>query len=104
MPIDITDAIRDATLYEQQNLSISFSGEAGESFAARIDGLATYAVRITPQEGEPFDAVIVGSGQDVVEDGNGWYDAVRFWRADEDGLPLTNAIPEVLRVRDVHVY
>ena len=87
------------------SLSISFSGEASEAFAEWVDGRRDWYVRITPQDGEPFDAILLGSGQDYLIDGEPWNDSVEFLRADpETGIALDGAKPEALRVTDVHVY
>lgn len=87
----------------EQRLSISFSGEASEAFSAWVSQRNDWYVRITPQEGEPFDAVLIGSG--IENDQSEWYDSVRYLDADEDiGLPVEGATPKIVRVRDVYVY
>lgn len=87
------------------DLSISFSGEASEGFADRINDMQDWYVRLTPQEGEPFDAVIVGGYGEI--DGEGWYDAVRYQEADEYGLGHAQPQPheiDTVRVTDVYIY
>lgn len=86
-------------------LSLSFSGDASEGFADRVTNMKGWYVLITPQEGEPFEASIVGSGHDQQdENGDGWYDAVRWLPVDEHGLAVKGAEPRVTRVKDVYVY
>ena len=89
----------------ERTLSISFAGEASEGFADRIDHMKDWYVLITPQEGQPFDAVLVGSGTDVEVDGDTWYDAVTYIPAEpETGLPLSGEGERTVRVQDVFVY
>jgi hypothetical protein len=86
-------------------LGITFDGDASESFASRVEGMAQYYVRITPIQGEPFDAIIIGSDQDTEVDGDTWFDAVRCVEADEEsGLQIEGAEPKTVRVRNVHIY
>lgn len=87
-------------------VSISFTGEACEAFSAWLIDKQEWYVKITPlDDGEPFDAVLVGPDQDTKIDGDTWYDAVAFIRADpESGLPVENAPIETIRVRDILVY
>lgn len=88
----------------EPRLSISFSGEASESFADRISNMRGWYVRITPQDGEPFDAEIV-TGEGEVEGEGGWYDAVTYLDVDEEtGLALPDATEKTVRVTDVFVY
>jgi hypothetical protein len=122
VPDELIDAVGEAQTLaakyaEQENLSLSFSGEASELFSNYVTGMNDYYVRITPQEGDPFDAQIIGAGLDVEVDGSTWYDAVSFIRADElNGLVdgdkwVSDLTPEelaerteTLRVADVHIY
>lgn len=85
-----------------ETLSVSFSEDASETFANWVRDHDGWYVRITPQEGEPFEAVLR-----KVEPGVGtqWYDQVGFVRADpESGLALDGAEVEAVRVRDVFVF
>src|SRR3954469_15432972 len=47
-------------LLQRGDLSISFSGEAAERFQNLLDEFKGFGVTITPQEGEPYEAVLVG--------------------------------------------
>ena len=87
-------------------LTISFSGEASEGFADWIGNHKGWYVRITAQDGQTFDAVIVDNALNVEIDGDeGWYDGVVFKRADpRTGLVAEGAKTEALRVEEVHVY
>lgn len=88
---------------EEHRLSISFSGEASEAFADWLTGRRNWYVRITPQEGEPFDAVLVGPGIDSGK--SEWYDSVEYLDVDEGKvMPIAGATPKIVRVVDVHVY
>jgi hypothetical protein len=59
---------------------IGYDGEAYETFQRAIASMPGYGVTITPVEGDPFEAVLVGSDPEA-EDGA----TVRYARADEDG-------------------
>jgi hypothetical protein len=77
-------------------LSISFGEGAEETFENIVDNMRNYCVQVTPQEGEPFDAELLGSGAD-------WLDAVRVrtWdEADAEG----KGEPFEVRVKDILVY
>ncbi len=89
---------------ELDTLSISFSGEASETFRIIVSRMDSYCVRLTPLDGsEPFDAIIKGSapigGVDLCD-----YRQVWFLLADDDGFPIEGAQPQTLLVKDVYVY
>lgn len=84
--------------------SITFSSEASEGFADRVNNMQGWYVRLTTQEGEHIEAQILGTDQDTEIDGTTWYDAVRYLDVGEDGLPLAGAEPKTVRVSDVYVY
>jgi hypothetical protein len=46
---------------DASTMSISFAGEAYESFQSALDRMRGYGVTITTQNGEVFDAVLVGA-------------------------------------------
>lgn len=68
--------------------SISFRGEAAESFANILQEFTGWTVEVTPESGaeqeglgdEPFDAVLLGSAADEADD----YFAVRVQRWDDE--------------------
>lgn len=86
-------------------LSISFSGEASENFEKALDGMYGWIVRITPREGEPFDAVLARATPDD-EVAAQWLDSVTFQRVDLNDAPVPDSFGplESTRVRDVYVY
>ena len=79
--------------------SISFTDEASESFANFLQHIEDYCVQVTPSEGEPFDAFVVGSAAEELDD----FFAVKVWRCGRDGLRSADA-PESLVVSDLKVY
>lgn len=82
-------------------MRIEFAGEAYELFQQTCDKAKGWGVKVTPQEGEPFDARLLGSA--VVEPG-GWCDAVTVLRVDDDFFDLPDAKPETLRIEAIYVY
>ena len=82
-------------------LSISFAGEASETFANWIGDHKRYTVRLTTHSGEQIEAVIYDAG---TAHGSEWHDAVAFQYANESGEPILDRGIEIVRVRNVHVY
>jgi hypothetical protein len=84
-------------------LSLSFTGEASESFANHLLNMSGWYVQLTPLDGEPFDALICRrpiGGEDLND-----YRQVFFMRADEDtGEAMEGARIETILVKDVLVY
>ena len=78
---------------------ISFTGESSESFANLLQHLPSYTVEVVPEEGEPFDAVLLGSAADELDD----YFAVRVVRFNEE-LGEREGAPFALVVRELKVY
>lgn len=77
-------------------LTITFGEEASEQFSNWLLDRAGWYVRLTTQEGETREAIIVGPGDD-------WHDAVAFYPCDDEGIKLSNVV-ETVRVSDLHVY
>lgn len=84
-----------------ETLSVSFGEGAAETFANWVRDHDGWYVRLTPQEGEPFEAILRAMPSGVEPR---WYDEVGFVRADADGLALDGAEAETVRVSDVHVF
>lgn len=78
--------------------TITYGDEASESFAHNLQHIAGYTVRITPKDGEPFDAVVIGSARD--ETGDHFGVLVRRWTHDE-GMVGERF---VVVVKDIHIH
>lgn len=112
IPLDHNDAATIAwlnratsTLQQRERVGLSYSGDASEAFSDALGNMSDWYVRITPREGDAFDAVVVRSGLNVEIDGDTWYDAVTYLPADpETGLAIEGAAAQTVRVVDVYVY
>jgi hypothetical protein len=83
----------------EATLAISFNGDSSEVFSNLLAQFPDYCVKVTPQEGEPFDGILKGSGIE-----SGWYDAIKVQAADKDGFAIEDAEVQILRVKEIHVY
>ena len=92
---------------EPSVMSITFTGEAFETFRAAVTrmilslpGSARYFTQITPAEGEPFDAWLIGVDYDA-EMG----DTIKIVRNDDNGSTGPElGIVESVRADRIHVY
>jgi len=102
--IDYKNELEDAyacllEAFESKGASITFGGEASESFANMLQHIETYTVEVIPETGEPFDAVVVGSASDTTGD----YYGVRVRRFDDNlGEPIGEPFDVV--VRELRLY
>lgn len=60
-------------MQDPEALALAFSGEAYDTLATVLEGLSSLVVEITPGEGEPFDAVLIGPDYDAND-----YAAVKY--------------------------
>ncbi len=78
-------------------LTLSFDYEAGETYERLLRELAGLTVRITPEEGEPFDATLIGP--DVTAAG---YGTVRVRCIEDDGARIGQAFS--VDAKDIYIY
>jgi hypothetical protein len=78
--------------------SITFTDEAAESFANFLQHIQGYTVEVTDDEGKQYDARVLGSASDEVDD----YFAVRLQLITDQGEPT--GVPFAQVVRDLSVY
>lgn len=90
----------------QDGLSISFAGEAYETFQSLLQSLEGFGVTVTTQDGERIEGVLDGPALD-----DEWGDTVKVFPVDEDeGYLIVEAYrgrgdePRRVRVGDVHVH
>lgn len=80
-------------------MRIAYAGGAYASFQDTVDRLRNYTVRVTPGEGEPFDAIVLGPDR-----ASEWVDAVIVAEDDDkDGIPTPGSVRSV-RVAELYVY
>lgn len=104
--LDVPDRLHDGEVTLQDGLSISFAGEAYETFQKLLQECKGYGVTLTTHDGERIEGVLVGP---VLEDE--WGDCVAIYPVHDgedyetlehyQSLPVP---PMAVRVGDVHVH
>lgn len=83
---------------DKDDYGFTFSGEAYEWFRGLADRGEGLCVCVTPQEGDPFDAELVGGDWE-----SEWGDSIRVRRWNDHHSHGEGPIFSV-RVRNIHIY
>jgi hypothetical protein len=78
--------------------SITFSPEASDSLNTALDAISGFTVQVTPEEGVPFDATLIGPDHDA-----GWVGTILVRRYDEERGTSVGPTFSVV-AKDIEVY